>query len=329
VAASQRPSPIARSVQLRFIVSDQVDYSQRIGRDSGPRYAESLGLPCTGVSSLQDIDHGTHLIIDHTIAETEIETVRQIIERQSTPVLLKVVDPCWSRATKAPTQTPFVRLVEEYCDRPNVGVLSIHEPREWLEELIVQKQPKLLVLPYPYSLDAEQPLKVGQFGTRMDKAILSGLRTPRKYPERTKLYWRRLLSMRYRRHFDVLDHPGHADNGQPLRHQHVLGDFVRYLAGYKYCFLDPSRADLEIMKFTECAYAGCVPLGVPASSLPREARDLFLDVKTFLYAMRAHSVDRRNRDHFERAQAYRRFMSVCRRPDDLREQLLRFARGNF
>lgn len=319
MAATQRLNLSARPVHLRFIVSDQFDYTQGAGADAGPRYAESLGLAWSGASSLQDSDDSTHLVIDHTLSASEIETVRTTIEQQSVPVLLRIADPCWSRATRPPTQSAFVKLVEDYCERPNVGLLSMHEPREWLEELLVQKRPKLLVLPYPYSPDAEQPLKVGQFGTRRDKAILAGPRTRRKYPERAKLYWRRFLSMRYRKHFDVLDPPETAQNG----------DLVRALAGYKYCFLDPSRADLEIMKFTECAYAGCVPLGIPASSLPREARELFLDVKTYLYAMRAHSEDRRNRDHFERARAYRQLMATCRRPQDLREELVRFARGNF
>jgi hypothetical protein len=329
VAASQRPYPSPRSVQLCFIVSDHFDYSKKISRDTGPLYAESLGVAWSGISSMQNVDAGTHLIIDNTVSISEIETVRAIIEQQSTPVLLKVGDPRWSRATKAPTQTPFVKLIEAYCDRPHVGVLSMHEPREWLEELVVQKRPKLLVLPYPYSLELEQPLREGQFGTRLDKAILSGIRDFQNHPARAKIYWRRFISGTYRKRFDVLEPPGSADAGEALRHSHVRDEFVRYLARYKYCFLDPSRADLEVLKYTECAYAGCVPLGTPASSLPSEARELFLDVKTLLYTMKKHSVDRRNRDHFERAQAYRRWMSVCRRPDDLREQLLKFARSNF
>jgi hypothetical protein len=313
VAASQRPNPSARSVQLRFIVSEQFDYSQNQCRATGPLYAQSLGLDWCSVDSLENAAGAAHLIIDNTVAEKEIETVRSIIERRTQPVLLKIVDPRWSRATRPPTQSPFVKLVEEYCERPHVGLLSVHEPREWLEELIVQKRPKLLVLPYPYSLDLEQPLKAGQFGIRADKAILTGERSRQRDPQYTRLYWRRLLLPRYRRHFDALDSPAHASR----------------LAGYKYCFLSPSRADLEELSYTECAYAGCVPLGLPASSLPREARELFLDVNTFLYEMRSHSVDRRNRDHFERAQAYRRYVGACRRPDDLREQLLRFARSNF
>jgi len=193
----------------------------------------------------------------------------------------------------------------------------------------VQKQPKLLTLPYPYTIESEQPLRAETFNKRLDKAIISGSTGRRKYPARARLHLRRWISKRYRSGFDVLEHPGYPDIGEPLKHRHLFGDFVRYLAGYKYCFLCPSRADLEFLKFTECAYAGCVPVGVAASSMPREARELFLSEKSFLDSLRSQPAAKRNRDHFERAQAYRQLMSACRRPDDLLEMLLRFARGNF
>ena len=329
MAASQRSSFTPRQIHLRFIVSDKFDYSTKICADTGPLYAQSLGLTAIGVDSALDAEPGTFFIVDNTLEDSEVEIIRVLIERQSSPVLLKVVDPYWSRQNKPPNPAPYFKLVEEFADRSHVGILSTYEPNEWLEEILVQKQPKLLALPYPYLSDAEMPLRAETFNKRLDKAILSGSKGRKKYPARARLHWRRLFFKRYRNGFDVLEHPGYPDIGEPLKHRHLFGEFVRYLASYKYCFLCPSRADLEFLKFTECAYAGCVPVGVAASSMPREARELFLSEKAFLDSLRSQPAAKRNRDHFERAQAYRQLMSACRRPDDLYEMLMRFLRGNF
>jgi len=325
----QQASPRSRPINLRFIVSDTFDYSAKICADSGPLYAKSLGLEVIGASSALDVEPGTYFIVDNTLDAAEVEIIRVLIDRQSSPVLLKVVDPYWSRQNKPPNPLPYFKLIEEMADRSNVGILTTYEPSEWLEEIVVQRQPKLLVLPYPYLLESEQPLHAQAFSKRLDKAILTGAKSRQKYPARAKLHWRRIWRRRYRTGFDVLEHPGYPDQGEPLKHSHLFGDFVRFLAGYKYCYLCPSRADLEFLKFTECAYAGCVPVGVAASSMPREARELFLDEKSYLESLRSQPESVRNREHFERAQAYRQLMSACRRPEDLRELLLRFARTNF
>jgi hypothetical protein len=303
-----------RATQLRLIVSDSVDYSNRTARDAGPRYAGALGLPWSQFAALEDTET-THFIFEPGLSDSEVEAVQALIERQSSVVLLKVVDPYWTRDTKGATQSAYVRLIEDCCVRPNVGILSMYEPREWLEELVVQRQPKFLVLPYPYVVEAEEAVRADTFGSRLDKALLAGARSLRQFPRRAKLHWRRFFSKRYRESFDVLNELG--------------AGAVPVLSSYKYCFLCPSRADLEFVKFTECAYAGCVPVGAPASTLPREARELFLDEHAFVEAVRTQPAAKRNREHFDRAQAYRQLMAACRRPDDLREQLNQFARTNF
>jgi hypothetical protein len=329
VAVPQRPVFGPRQINLRFIVSGKFNYSTKICADSGPLYAKSLGLTAISADSALDEEPGTFFIVDNTLEDSEVEIIRVLIDRQSSPVLLKVVDPCWSRLNRPPNPAPYFKLIEDFADRAHVGIVSMYEPSEWLEDVLVQKQPKLLTLPYPYSITAEEPLRAETFKKRLDKAILSGAKARDKYPARARLHWRRWISKRYRDGFDVLEHPGYPAAGESLKHRHLFGDFVRYLATYKYCFLCPSRADLEFLKFTECAYAGCVPVGVAASSMPREARELFLSEKGFLDSLRTQPAAKRNRDHFERAQAYRQLMSACRRPDDLHEQLMRFLRSNF
>ncbi len=77
----------------------------------------------------------------------------------------------------------------------------------------------------------------------------------------------RYILPRYRRNFDLLEHPGYPNIGEQLRHNLIFDKFVKFIGGYKYFFVDPSRADLEFLKYTECAYAGCLPVGTARRQL--------------------------------------------------------------
>jgi hypothetical protein len=318
----------SQTARLRFIISDTLDYSKRIARDTGPKYADAMGLVWSGVGSISGTACDA-FIIDDDVDEAETHLVRALIARQAMPVLLKVVDPYWRRGTRPGTETAYTRLIEECCGLPNVAVVTPYQPNEWLRTVIERRRAKVLVLPYPYLPASERQLDAGDFAARHDKAILSGAHGRRKYPLRAQLRWRRRLFRRYRDNFDVLEHPGYPDIGERLRHSLLHDEYVKFLAGYKYCFICPSRADLEFLKFTECASAGCVPIGKPASSLPQAARELFLEAPVFLRDKRSRSSAARDRDHFERAVAYRQVIKTERNVDRLRAQLLEFIAREF
>jgi hypothetical protein len=315
-------------MQLRFITGENATLASLMCRDAGPEYAKSLLLPCSGVSSLRESASGDALLIDNNLTAGEVGIVQEVIERQQAPVLLKVVDPYWVRGNYGRHKSAYAALVETHCRMTNVAILSPYQPSEWLKMVAEKFNPKLLVLPYPYVAEAEQPLELTSFSARLDRALLSGALSGRKYPRRARVYRLRYLLPRYRRNFDLLEHPGYPNLGEARRHNLIFDDFVKFISGYKYFFVDPSRADLEFLKYTECAYAGCLPVGTPAASLPAAAQQLVLETSRFLRSMRQPAASR-NRGHFEAALAYRAIMSKSRNSGEIRARLESFVQSNF
>ena len=315
-------------MQLRFITGENATLASLMCRDAGPEYAKSLLLACAGVSSLRESASGDALLIDNNLTAGEVAIVQEVIERQQAPVLLKVVDPYWVRGNYGRHKSAYAALVETHCRMTNVAILSPYQPSEWLKMVVEKFNPKLLVLPYPYVAEAEQPLELTSFSARLDRALLSGALSGRKYPRRARVYRLRYLMPRYRRNFDLLEHPGYPNIGEARRHNLIFDDFVRFISGYKYFFVDPSRADLEFLKYTECAYAGCLPVGTPAASLPAAAQQLVLETSRFLRSMRQPAASR-NSGHFEAALAYRAIMSKSRNSGEIRARLESFVQSNF
>src|SRR5271167_2430737 len=307
-------------MQLRFISGGNGTLESLICRDAGPAYAKSLLLPCSGVEYLrQHAASRETVIIDNTLSNGEVGAVQEFIERQHTPVLLKSGDPYWVRGNYGKHKSAYSALVETHCSLPNVAILSPYEPSEWLKMVMEKFHPKLLVLPYPYLVEAERPLELQHFGARQDRAILTGALSGRKYPRRAMVHRLRYLLPWYRRNFDRLVHPGYPNLGEPRRHNLIFDNFVKFISGYKYFFVDPSRADLEFLKYTECAYAGCVPVGVPAGSLSAAAARQVLDTESFLHSMQEPAAAR-TLGHFQRARDYRAIMSETRNAGELRER---------
>jgi hypothetical protein len=316
-------------LQLRLITGNDRMLESLICRDAGPPYAKSLRLIWSGVDSLRQAAAGGEvLIVDSALNDSEVHIVREYIERTVNPVLLKVVDPYWVRGNYGKHKSAYSALVESHCRLPNVALLSPYAPSEWLKMVVDKFAPKLLVLPYPYVREAEQPLTLANFSERLDRAILTGARSARKYPRRAAVYRLRYLLPSYRKNFDLLEHPGYPIPGEARRHNLIFDDFVKFIGGYKYFFVDPSRANLEFLKYTECAYAGCVPVGAPAGSLAEAAQKLVLDTSAFLKSMK-ESPAVRNRSHFDRAHEYRSIMSQTRNAEELRASLETFVRSSF
>jgi hypothetical protein len=312
-------------IRLRFITANNRMNASLICRDCGPAYAQSLRLPWSDVDSLGDLSEKSAVIVDSTLNDAEVMRVRNLIDRETTLVLLKVVDPYWSRDTRGSDRSSYTRLVETQCSRPNVAILSPYEPKEWLKEVVDHLKPRLIVLPYPYVPEAEQSLTPDNFAARRDRAVLTGAHSGRKYPQRARIHRLRHILANYRNNFDLLEHPGYPTLGQARRHNLVFDDFLKFIAGYKTFYICPSRADLEFLKYTECAQAGCAPVGIPATSMPAAAKELFLDTPTFLRSMRQQPAALRNADHFTRAVEYRSVMATSRKAEKLREQLVDFV----
>jgi hypothetical protein len=108
-----------------------------------------------------------------------------------------------------------------------------------------------------------------------------------------------------------------------LSHDKVGESFVQWLAGYESCYLCPSRCRLEFIKYRECAYAGCCPVGAAPGTMTGELSDLIVPLDWQDYrAKRDRWLAMSPNDLKNRALAYREAMRRERDPQLLRSQLM-------
>ena len=62
-------------------------------------------------------------------------------------------------------------------------------------------------------------------------------------------------------------------------HAHVGKDYIKHLSGFKYMLACPSKFGIELLKYSEMAYAGCIPVGQAPDSYPEHIKDLFLPLR--------------------------------------------------
>jgi len=158
-------------------------------------------------------------------------------------------------------------------------------------------RPAYLHVPFAYDPSRELPLANT---ARRINICLSGATDPYYYPERAAL-----LSA-VRRHqwtepdVSILPHPGYPDVGHELKHQITGEAYLQFLARHRFAYVEPGREGLEFMRYSECAYAGCIPVGrFPGSSeptlasliLPLESSNLGPDYQALRTRPRERDVD--------------------------------------
>ena len=95
-------------------------------------------------------------------------------------------------------------------------------------------------------------------------------------------------------------------------------------------FLGPSRANAEFLKFTECAYAGCAPIGHMPNRFPSSARDVFLDLGKFRDLRLDQVLATFSQDEIvARATQYRDAMKKCRNKNLLKNRLQEWILSYF
>jgi hypothetical protein len=185
------------------------------------------------------------------------------------PEFFKMSDPEMPRS-----RDPGVRYMLGKADHPGVHYASVYRPAGPLADFFAGlRRSQVVLAPFPYEPEREIDASIGQ---RTRRVFLSGARHRRVYPSRESLYLRAAWNPLARRLVDRLDHPGYPDTGMSARHDVVGACYVERASASTHFFLDPSRYRVELMKYLECAYAGSVPIGVPASTLPQSAAGNFI-----------------------------------------------------
>jgi len=243
-----------------LILSNHFDYDRMITYDAGPGYARGMEWES---AYLRDLDHqgDAITIIDNRLTEEEcFQMEAAILHQQHRCFVLKIVDPYREECSSH----WYYKFLFRVGALPNVLFLSPYQPTELVHDLDeMTSRRKLIVIPYPFQERfAIQP----SMAHRRHQIIFSGNDGRNLYPERVKFLRRVRRHPLLRWTTQVLRHPGYPDVGHTPVH-HLIGPrYIQHLSQFRFMFLSPSRCGLEFLKYSECAYARCVPVGVPPNS---------------------------------------------------------------
>lgn len=253
-----------------FFASRRFPFHLVIYPGSGPGFGRAYGWPVETIDEIGTADFDV-AIVENRLMEEDIAAIEAYLagSKQKKPVCFKMSDPEMPRS-----RDPGVRYILGKADEPNVHYLSVYDPAGPLADFFAGlRRSRVLRAPFPYEPDREIRVPIAE---RSRRVFLSGARHRRVYPLREGLYRRVAWNPWARRLVDRLAHPGYPDTGRQARHDVVRERYVERAAASTHFFLDPSRYRVELMKYLECAYAGSVAIGMPASSLPQAAVENFV-----------------------------------------------------
>lgn len=262
-----------RGHKIVYLISEELDYGLLICDDAGPGYARSMNWFHDGFANLANYLDEEHVIItDPRLSETEYRQLYEAVRQHPSVQFIAVVtDPCFEECI----DKPLYKFLFRTTTLPNIVYLSQYHPTEIVAFLRnIKGSDAMLTLPYPYQKEKESQRP---FTGRKNKILFSGSLARLMYPDRFRFY------RKYRRSFwrlkvDTLFHPGYPGKGQKFSHSYVGKSYIERLSEYRFMYLDGSRCNLELMKYSECAYAGCVPVGRAPETFHPELRKLVLPI---------------------------------------------------
>lgn len=256
-----------------YLISNCINYDLLICNDAGPGYAQDMGWKYIYLNDFKSADDQTVIIIDNRIQEQEISRVETIITQNANTIFfLKIVDPYYDSNI---THHYYQFLSKISCVK-NAYLLSVYESKELTSELRIKFQNRFKHLPYPY-------LKHKEINVihKKNQIIISGSINQNIYPYRYNIWKKVTRSITRLTFFAILNHPGYPEINSQKANTHgiIKAGFIKYLAQFRYMLLCPSRCNIEFLKFNECAYAGCIPVGQAPDSYPKEIKNLFLNLR--------------------------------------------------
>jgi hypothetical protein len=308
-------------LRVIYFHSDTHPYDKAIYPGVGPAFARPLSWEARPISQIGQGDCEV-AIVDNRLEPGDVERLKKhlAVPASRRPLLFfRVSDPDMPETTN-----PCVRFIFDCADHPGVHYATTYDPEgPFLAFVTTLKVSRVVHLPYPY--DSSREVEVRLAGRRR-KIFLSGSNSKTLYPMRYALRRKRSRFPWLRPFLFDLKHPGYPENGKPPRHDITHACFVSLASQFTHFFLCGALHNVELMKYVECAYAGCVPVGVPATSLkattgpyfrPYTARgfDLVRDVFQAMPVLE------------ERAAGYRAVMRELRSPARIIRDLTAEIRG--
>lgn len=300
-----------------YIISETIDYSALICPDAGPMFASSMGWRSIEFSKIDDLLLEDVLLIDPRLGMEEcIKLSKTIEKRKDVTFGLCVTDP-----GEYYVEHWYYQLLIKSSFLKNTFIISKYHPTGILKLLFQLYEKRFIALPFPYIRSKEVLNK-----RKLNKIIFSGS-IGEVYPER-KLFLKRIKLIPFiAMKVDVLPHPGYKDIGQQQTHHIVHDDYLNYLGRYKFMFLSGSKYRVELLKFNECGYAFCSPIGIPPDTFPNEIKELFLVPKFTIRGiiqLAKYIFFPNNRLIKESCEKYRAFLRERNCPNSLNHSLLKF-----
>jgi hypothetical protein len=309
-----------------YVNSSKFDYSLAINPDCGPEYAGDLGLPHVTLDSCDWSLHETLYVIDPRLTPQELAFVEARVQaNQRICLAIRFVDPyfpdlqSWEKGGGAGLRTAL-RL----SSRRNTGIISAYWPSEMVECLReTYGEDRLHVSPYPYNTAKEVDVP---HVDRKKQVLISGSNSTGFYPLRTFARRKRRLSWKWRGLSAELPHPGYPDlTGKPPNGL-VGRAYLEYLARFEMLLVCPGRSMLEFMKYRECAYANCCPVGQAPREFPLELAALVLPFSWVDFNEATRAIQRIDVSELRlRAADYRAGLRRLRSPEVLRQELFHWA----
>lgn len=268
-----------------YLLSDSFDYTKMICADAGPDYADNMLWSKDYLKNISQYQEHIN-IIDTRISYAECEQLKQYIKtHKNTIFLLTVTDPYREHLYK--WKDSYYQFLFDLKNTENVFYLSKYLPTELVKEIDQSTNyKKVIFIPYPF-VDHYQINQL--FSQRERKILLSGAMETKLYPYRYK-FWEATLSNHIinrlwysptpfiREHIHLLNHPDYPDIGAKLRHDIIGEKYINYLSQFMFMFISPTRCSIELLKYSECAYAKCVPVGKTPTSFSPAMKEPFLEI---------------------------------------------------
>ncbi len=241
---------------------------------TGIPYAQSMGLKYSTYDFNKKYE-GV-FIFDTMIQEHECSNITNTINRfKDSLFFFKIIDPYYEYER----DKYFFKLLFKLAKLNNVYFITNLSPQELTQELYsYTDSKKMLFLPYPYQVAKEIPCKLLDFTKRINKISYSGAVNSLIYPNRSIF----LKNWKYNpflwNKIEMLKHPSYLDKTNVQNHDIIGNKYLEFLSQYQIMYLDSSRSKLEFVKFTECAYAHCMPFGQVPISFNEPIKDYFKEI---------------------------------------------------
>lgn len=302
VIVKRTPDSILRRRRPIYIISDSMDYSTLISDDTGPGFARRQGWETARLNDLEKLSPKRVPVIDPRLSSPELTRVAALVTGGK-HLIIRIVDQVES------TPTAFGQFVEKVAKEPAAWFCGPYGSVGFASQIVEARGPMAYhVLPYAYDIHRE----MAPDGRRHRSVALFG-RCNSTYPSRTRLVNELGRRPWLRPWIDKLEHPGYPDVGEAQTHTIVGDAFVEYLAQHLFVFVDPSKFGYELQRYSECAYAGCVPVGFPPDTFEPDLASMILPFDPAHPEISLLRILRRSRrDLAEIAQAYRTMLSEQR-----------------